>query len=247
MDGIKNSVAQMSQMFKDRMDDFQRQLDKSPQNTGSPNTNLSSEFFMFRGLVMTSLQCLQSQVDMLSKLYDKQEMRSRRKILLVHGVPETQKENTANIITKALSEHGDIGDISKDLSECHRIGRTMNNKPRPVLIKFRVLEDRNRVWFSKTNLKGSGITISEFLTKPRHDTFMAARQRFGISNCWTKDGLIFISSQGKRYKISSQVELETIPVPASDSAAPCPARVAPQDSNKDTVAPNLRTRRAQRK
>ncbi|CAG4913509.1 unnamed protein product [Colias eurytheme] len=246
MDDIKHSVAQMSQMFKDRMEDFQRQLDMTSQNPGNPNANLSSEFYMFRGLVMSSLQCIQSQVDMLSKLYDKQEMRSRRKILLVHGVPETQKENTANVVSKALGEHGDIADISKDLNECHRIGRATNNKPRPVLIKFKDLEVRNRIWFSKTNLKGSGITLSEFLTKPRHDIFMAARQRFGISNCWTRDGIIYITSQGRRYKISCQMEFEAIPGPVSDSA-PIPARAPQQDNTKDQVATNIRTRRAQKK
>ncbi|CAG4936691.1 unnamed protein product [Colias eurytheme] len=194
MDDIKHSVAQMSQMFKDRMEDFQRQLDMSSQNPGSPNPNLSSEFYMFR----------------------------------------------------ALGEHGDIADISKDFNECHIIGRALNNKPRPVLIKFKALEVRNRIWFSKTNLKGSGITLSEFLTKPRHDTFMAARQRFGISNCWTRDGIIFITSHGRRYKVSSQEELEAIPGPASDSA-PISARAPQQDNAKDPAAPNIRTRRAQKK
>ncbi|CAH2263642.1 jg10927 [Pararge aegeria aegeria] len=60
---------------------------------------------------------------------------------------------------------------------------------------------RRSVWFAKTKLKGTSVTLAEFLIKSRHKTFLAARQRFGLAkvldqgwqNCgallgWTTNG-----------------------------------------------------------
>ncbi|XP_026746114.1 uncharacterized protein LOC113507459 [Trichoplusia ni] len=115
-------------------------------------------------------------------------MRGRRKILLLHGVPEHSKEDTAQVVAGVMLEHVKIADFSvAAVRRFHRMGRNSNgSKPRPILLKLRDVEVRDRIWFEKTKLKGSGITLSEFLTKTRHDAFMMAREKFGISNCWTQ-------------------------------------------------------------
>lgn len=94
---------------------------------------------------------------------------------------------------------------------------------------------RDRIWFGKTKFKGSGITVSEFLTKQRHQAFMAARHKFGVQKCWTKDGVIhIINSKGVRHRITKSSELDKIESQAeeksSTSAKPTskPKRVATQ-------------------
>ncbi|XP_026745500.1 uncharacterized protein LOC113506863 [Trichoplusia ni] len=94
-----------------------------------------------------------------------------------------------------MLEHVKIADFPTvaAVRRCHRMGRNNNgSKPRPILLKLRDVEVRDRIWFEKTKLKGSGITLSEFLTKTRHDAFMMAREKFGISNCWTRRGEVFV-------------------------------------------------------
>ncbi|KAF9811198.1 hypothetical protein SFRURICE_002567 [Spodoptera frugiperda] len=73
------------------------------------------------------------------------------------------------------------------------------------------VDTRDKVWYNKTKLKGTGITISEFLTKTRHQVFMAARNKFGVANCWTKAGHIYVlGPDGVRHRIASLTELRAI-------------------------------------
>ncbi|KAL4702334.1 hypothetical protein ACJJTC_006940 [Scirpophaga incertulas] len=94
------------------------------------------------------------------------------------------------------------------------------------MIKFFSEVVRDSVWYAKAGFKGTGITISEFLTKQRHRVFIAARERFGISNCWTKLGRIVIMDyDGKRHTIESVGDIEKIKA--------CSPRVSPEASGSD--------------
>lgn len=98
------------------------------------------------------------------------------------------------------------------------------DRPRPILFKLHDAELKIKVWLAKTGLKGIGITLSEFLTKSRH-IFMAARQRCGVSKCWTTDSSIFIiAPDGERLRVSCQQELDKI-CPPSDTLKASPAVV----------------------
>ncbi|CAG9791255.1 unnamed protein product [Diatraea saccharalis] len=93
-------------------------------------------------------------------------MHSRRKMLLLHGLPEEPNEDIVSTLAKTISERLKITEFyNKDINRCHRIGKTTStDRSRPVLEKFNDEEERNRIWFSKAILKGSGLAISEFLT-----------------------------------------------------------------------------------
>ncbi|KOB65221.1 Uncharacterized protein OBRU01_23031 [Operophtera brumata] len=70
---------------------------------------------------------------------------------------------------------------------------------------------RNLVWNSKTSLKNTGITVSEFLTKSRHDVFTAARKHFGMGHCRTSDGkIVILLRNNKRRRIETLAELKPL-------------------------------------
>ncbi|XP_047543322.1 uncharacterized protein LOC125075655 [Vanessa atalanta] len=193
MDSIKHSIAQLTEHFNSKMAEFQQNLN-SNMPAASPTSNIVSQFNAFRSFVLTALEGLQLQVELLSKKCDQIEMRSRRKMLLVHGVPEANKENLSATVSQLLSKHLKLPELSADsISRCHRLGSSVTEKPRVILIKFQDPIMRNKVWYAKTSLKNTGVTLSEFLTKERHDVFVAARQRLGINKCWTRDGNIATS------------------------------------------------------
>ncbi|CAH2088047.1 unnamed protein product [Euphydryas editha] len=99
-----------------------------------------------------------------------------------------------------------------DVSRCHRLSTSVAEKPRPIIIKFKTLAKKHHVWFAKTCLKNTGITLSEFLTKLRHDTFMVARRRLGVTKCWKNDNIIVIvGPDGKCHRITSSAELDDLP------------------------------------
>lgn len=48
------------------------------------------------------------------------------------------------------------------------------------------------VFFSKSNLKGTGLFILQELVKSRVEIFKVAKQVFGNKNTWIKEGKIYV-------------------------------------------------------
>ena len=218
METITKSITDLRVMFETRMAEFQQGLQGTPP---TPTTaTITAEFTNFKKFITLTLNSLQRQIDILAFEQDQFEMRSRRKILLVHGLQEKKEDPSATVV-KFVTDKLNITEFTNDdISRSHRVGRVVEDKPRPLLIKLRDVSVRDKLWFSKTSLKGSGITISEFLTKSRHQTFMEARKRFGITNCWTKEGrIIVIGPDGSRHHIISLSELNKIPSPDKSATA----------------------------
>lgn len=220
METLKQSMTEMMEHFNKQMTAFQQE--HSGSQASRPGTSkLEAEFSAFRGLITGALLNLQQQLEVLGQEVDKLDMRGRRKILLVHGVPDTKEEDTVAVVVRVVRERLNIPDFNTgDISRCHRMGRALPNASRPVLVKFQSSATKDRIWFSKKLLKGTGVTLSEFLTKRRHDAFMAARQRFGISKCWTRDGTVFVlGDDGTRHKVLSLADLSRIIASSADSSS----------------------------
>ncbi|CAD0197994.1 unnamed protein product [Chrysodeixis includens] len=200
MEALQGSMSDMMKSFHDRMSKFEAELKLSPTSTAT----LAADFAAFWTLVTEVLSCLQGQMEALARDVDTLEMRGRRKILLLHGVPELPKEDTSQVVAGVMLEHLKVEDFSvAAVRRCHKMGRNTNgSKPRPILLKPKDVDVRDKIWFGKTKLKGSGITLSEFLTKTRHDAFMMAREKFGVSSCWTQRGDVFIvSADGNKHRV----------------------------------------------
>lgn len=213
MESIKQTIEEMSSHFHAQMAHFGSELDKVSSRAPASSTSLAGDFEAFKSFVITALKGLQRQIEALAADNDRLEMHSRRKILLIHGVPETKEDNLAACVVKLAAERLKLSGFSaSDISRCHRLGQAADNRTRPILLKLTNASVRNKMWLAKKCLKGSGVTISEFLTRVRHGLFMAARERHGVSKCWTRDGSIFVvGPDGSRHRITSYTELENIP------------------------------------
>lgn len=218
MESVQDSLHQMMVTFNQRLDTIE---DKIPSSPGSPGS-LAAELASFKAFVLTTFRALQAQFTLLAMQVDQGEMRARRKILLLHGVPEKPQEDTSEVVAQSVVKNLKIDEFSAaDISRCHRMGRVAANKPRPILFKLRDVSLRDQIWSSKKSLKGSGITVSEFLTKARHDVFMAARQRFGVTKCWTREGNVFVlDSEGSRHRVNTVADLEAIQSKQAPAAKP---------------------------
>ncbi|KAJ0169601.1 hypothetical protein K1T71_014786 [Dendrolimus kikuchii] len=235
------TLQQLKTTFVQRMEAFESELKKG--NPSSPNiTTLAADFASFKTFVMDALRTFQEQTALLTLTVDQLEMRSRRKILLFHGVPEGKQEDTCSLVVKTIVKQLKQDNFqSSSIHHCHRMGKppSSGGKPRPILVKLRDMDVRNNIWFAKTHLKATGITLSEFLTKTRHELFIQARKKLGVSKCWTRDGTIYaISYDGSRHRLDCQedlarrgVDLEPrrVPVPSScPGAGPGQRLVPPQ-------------------
>lgn len=245
---FKDTIFALSEMFNKRMIEFeQRQpkdIQKGSSNSPVSTSSLAAEFESFKTFIIVALKSLQRQAELLDREVDRLEMRRRRKMLLLHGVPEEQSEDTTLKITTLVADHLELSDFSSSsIKSSYRLGRPSDKKPRPIAIKFTDAAVRDKVWFAKTKLKGSGITQSEFLTKTRHQVFLKARQRFGVVNCWTRDGIIHIMAlDGERHRAECLSDLEGIPHSTSQSSPQVKSTASKPADQKQQAA--SRTRRA---
>ncbi|KAJ8719458.1 hypothetical protein PYW08_011633 [Mythimna loreyi] len=248
MEALKDTLTEMMSLFENRMSNFEAELQKNPSGASTSSDTLASDFTSFKKFILGALECLQKQVDMLALGMDNLEMRGRRKMVLLHGITEQAKEDTTRVVAEVVRCHLKLTDFSiEDIRRCHRMGRQAGaSKPRPILCKLRDVNIRDSVWFAKTKLKGTGITVSEFLTRSRHQLFMSAREKLGVSNCWTKQGHVYVlGSDGSRHRIASINDLNNFDR-VSDKVM-SPAASAPSSSPSPSPAPKKARRAAARK
>lgn len=245
---MKQTIAELSEHFNSRMAEFQKNLQASAATPTSPPSNIAAQFGAFRSFVLAALEGLQLQLDILTRKQDEMEMRSRKKILLIHGIQENKNEKISSVVSKVLSEHINIPGINEDsICRCHRLGYSNSEKTRAVLVKFHDLSLKNKIWYAKSRLKNTGITLSEFLTKDRHNMFVAARQRYGISKCWTKDGNVMVTAPDGSIKcIHTMAELNALTSSSADinySSNTATASSNPNAVAKDNKVNNIRSKR----
>ncbi|XP_052752294.1 protein unc-13 homolog C-like [Galleria mellonella] len=207
---LSSNMEELSHTFQSRMTQYEENLKSFSQPDGSTQSvqsALSKDYSDFKKLMWSTLKTIKEQMELLYLGLDRHEMASRRKVLLFHGVQDP-KDNVKSAVLKVISEQLKLADISSDdLVTCHHLGSDTGRK-RPLLVRFQQYKHRDLVWKAKTLLKGTGLTISEFLTKPRHDVFNAARARFGVKSSWTSEGKIILLLPDKsRHKIETMSEL----------------------------------------
>ncbi|XP_059057606.1 uncharacterized protein LOC131851177 [Achroia grisella] len=236
MDALQGTFSTMMEQLNAKMAVFQSDLQKI-NTTPSTVTSLAADFAVFQTFVTTTFCSLQQQLELLGRQMDQFEMRSRRKILLIHGVPEHRGSSTSQDIVEVVAEKLKISSFFEDnISRCNRVGHSSGDKPRPIVVKFKDLALRNKVWFAKTALKHTGITISEFLTKERHEAFIAARRHFGIKRSWTRDGYVIVAGEdGSKHRVTTVAEVNKI-IGCQNAAFPT---VAPQAGSLSTPEAGL--------
>lgn len=211
---LSANMEELAGTFDSRMHHYEvdlKKLSSTDQASHKDLAALTCEFTDFKTLMWKTLAMMRSQLELLVQGLDRQETASRRKVLLFHGMAESNDAAVVEPIIKLLTDQFKMSDISaEDLSACHRLG-TNTGKLRPVMVRFESFKIRSLVWNAKTALKNSGITVSEFLTKPRHEVFIAARKHFGIKQCWTSEGkIVILLPDNKRRRIETVSELKPL-------------------------------------
>ena len=80
-----------------------------------------------------------------------------------------------------------------EIGDCFRIGKFIQGKPRPILLKFARLDIKRNIYKIKKILKGSGIVIREDLTTKRVKAIKLLMEKMNGTDgmVWTIDGNIF--------------------------------------------------------
>ena len=154
---------------------------------------------------------LQAKNSELELRIDELEQYSRRNCLVLHGIVESQyaKENTDDLVLEIVRKKLDLEISATDLDRSHRIGRGRNTsyaeaasekrkKPRPIIVKFVSYKVRAEVFRRKRKLKGSGVRITESLTKKRMELYNSVLNDSNVKTAWTLDGRIIALKNDER-------------------------------------------------
>ena len=103
----------------------------------------------------------------LNKRCNDQETYSRRENIVIRGVAEAVDEDNASCIrvTKEfLVQYLNFSDADAErimFVRCHRVGKPLQQRDRPIIVRFHHYADRQLVWSRKTLLKGKAFSIHE--------------------------------------------------------------------------------------
>ena len=128
---------------------------------------------------------LRDRLEDLEEQVDNNEQHDRNRNLLLRGVPEEETrrgpdgkvipENTTKKFVDTLNEkYGPEHQLKMDdIARSHRLGPRKPNaqKPRPIIVRFALETKKLDVYRHKKNLKNTGKTLAENLTKYRSDLF----------------------------------------------------------------------------
>lgn len=140
---------------------------------------------------------------------DELEQYQRRNSLRIFGREELPGENTDEIVlevAKKLRVPLSLNDIDRS----HRVGRKEAGKKRPIIVKFISYRKRREMFAAKRQLKNTGTTIREDLTRQRLTIYREAVNLFSERNVWTADGSIVIKKGNDRLRVHTLADLEAI-------------------------------------
>ncbi len=138
-----------------------------------------------------------------------QENYSRKDNLLIHGLAESQNEDTLEIVTKILEKAGLENPRSLLIAACHRLGkfRKGEGKPRSVIVRFVRRKDRDTVFQKLVTAKIDHVRVSHDLaelTLLRRNrllpVYIEAKKSAGKSAKLVEDRLII---HGKEYTLET--------------------------------------------
>ena len=167
-----HKMVAMIESLSARVSQLERVVEKEVQNLPSDACSPQSEIGSKScENVVSRTESIQSQVDHISAQVTNQQRimeindRSKRdKNVVIFGLGEGS-ETAESEVQHMLEDRLNINDIY--VSSARRLGRKNSEmkKPRPILVVFESIEDKQKVMKAKVKLRGSNIYVSNDLTK----------------------------------------------------------------------------------
>ena len=135
---------------------------------------------------------------------------SRRNNIKIFGIEEKKDENVNAILENVIKDRLKITDfkVADDVKAAHRVGPRAtqpNAKPRTIIVRLR-RRMRDRVVHAKKGvLKGTGIAVTEDLTRQTSNLYSVIKDQDIVEKAWTRDGrvMILVKQSGKITQVKS--------------------------------------------
>ena len=123
------------------------------------------------------------------------EQHGRKDSVRMFGVRDLNQQETAektvDVVVDVLSRIN-LKISKNDISIAHRLGRFVQNKPRPIIVKFKSRIHKNQVLYQRRKLKGTGMGISEDLTSKNYEYLQKLQHHKDVETAWTRDANFFV-------------------------------------------------------
>ena len=171
------------------------------------------------------LEDCRAEVNKLAFQLDSVDQHRRRKTLKIYGVPEKPGESTRTI-TVDLAEKLGIDMSRDDIKRSHRTGQKGTAKPRPISVKFNEIEDKRRVYKSRTKFRKppledksydgiplKDIYFNEDLAPERNQLLYKCRLLCGsklLFSSWSFEGMLYVKTtkEGQPIQIKKLADLD---------------------------------------
>lgn len=186
-------VKQIEAKFDKKLDQINDKLSKV--------TDSLNEIKETVGQNKKSISDLDSKIDYLEQL-------SKKNALRFHGFQENPEEEVADMIVDFIINKLNITCTKENIDCAFRVGQSLHDKPRSILVNFTSNIKRHEIITAKKNkLKGSKIAIYEDLTKPRYELLQKAKKKYGNQCAWSSGGKIYVLNNKSKQLIKSECDL----------------------------------------
>ena len=158
---------------------------------------------------------LKRHVQVLTFRNDELEQYTRRENVKIHGLPETDNDDTIQQVVQ-LAQKAGVDIDANDISVAHRLpGNRHTNKPRTIIARFVRRVKRTDLMRKKANLRnvdGPRVFITDDLTKMRGRLLWELKQDGDIERAYSIDGKItcvkkMAGGEEKRFRVNSPDDL----------------------------------------
>nr|CAI5869826.1 unnamed protein product [Callosobruchus analis] len=137
-----------------------------------------------------------------------QKKREHESGVVIFGIPEVDPRTLTETIAKFFSSKLKLDVGPADINVCYRMGASApadksGKRPRPVAVYFVNRWLRDKIFFAKSALKGSGAVISEIRTESALELYKKIKTVVGAKNVWTWRGNIFTLKNNNKILVSS--------------------------------------------
>lgn len=150
-------------------------------------------------------------ISQLEKKIEGMQQNEKRNNICIYNLPEEKNERLYGRLLQLFNEKVGVATRREDIISCYRIGRDPDgNKPRPVVVKFELYQQKHRMLANSVKLKGTKIGFSEDLIKSRLVIYRQAQEKFGRKDVCTRFGSVFVKRGESSHKVSNSEDIDNL-------------------------------------
>ena len=164
------------------------------------------------------IESLKTRVGQLENEQDALQQYSRRNSIRISGLLETPNEDPVEVSIDLFNNSMKLAIKLDDIDRAHRVGKRVEGKTRPFLVKLTSYRARRSIIGARRILRDTGedrpkVFVNEDLTQKRATLLFKARTKKRekrIHDCWSYDGrIVILDNVSKIHTVVSDEELTT--------------------------------------